>query len=800
MYASKAQADAKVRAQKRSRLIAEMARDLGRNEDSIASSTGSNHGTVSDDSTLTESVIGQTQQSQQPKQTDCFDDSDSMSFHPERDEAINSTGQFNTSYSHKLPELRDTAKKYGRWAPRPAQVSYVIDTSAIGRAFPDFSGGMSSDDDLSREIGRGKTVRTTNELSIRYTENPDHPDSPVVTLDNVQILNTPQKPYTNTRSTTLQDALRNNMNKHNAAASTNNSFNVDRKETVSTQYNRHQTSKSVDTHTIEIEQKQAPFNHFKRHSVPSDKFDSEYKENVAPRANSGSPYTSNASRVINGKRRPLHARVADELDNTQSSTQSHIPKAYAEASFVSVQSNTQPREASFASTRSNGTVLRNAQSASFSEPSHGTVIRNTESAVHSQPLASKLDWQNDSLNQSNHAINRSAQSAVRSQSRLNAGHNDSQYSDVQKGSASWNNVQIHSDPSPITPQQPSLSRSRSQKIKARTQTPRHVTPNPTLASFVAPPHHDSSEKFTNTFDLGVPISVKEGRILSRNMSKSHGVHGPVDGFELPDDEEDIYLMCETQKVRISHLEEERSKFAQRIKELELQNARIQQEDSHFKAEMKVWENHKCADADLEQAYGQLRNDHAQLQHLHTELKKETFSLRLEKKDWENHECVDEKVELEVAQLRYEKVQYRLQQKSWESHRCVDKNLERELTQLRNEKKSWESHECVDENLEREISRLRNQKKAWDSHQCSDDRLEEENNNLRNSLKQFESQQRVTKELESENAQLQSEKLGWEAHRCSDSALGDSGSERGGSTKYKQLKVEKTSKSNIHSSS
>ncbi len=57
--------------------------------------------------------------------------------------------------SQRLPELRASAKKYGRYSrPEP---DFIIDTSAIGRAFPDFSQGGSSSDDLSLsiEIGRG---------------------------------------------------------------------------------------------------------------------------------------------------------------------------------------------------------------------------------------------------------------------------------------------------------------------------------------------------------------------------------------------------------------------------------------------------------------------------------------------------------------------------------------------------------------------------------------------------------------------------------------------------------------------
>ena len=69
----------------------------------------------------------------------------------------------------KLPALRSSAQKFNRFArpvrpdpPVQSEPDYAINTSAIGRAFPDFSqGGTSSDDgSLSIEVGRGarKTI------------------------------------------------------------------------------------------------------------------------------------------------------------------------------------------------------------------------------------------------------------------------------------------------------------------------------------------------------------------------------------------------------------------------------------------------------------------------------------------------------------------------------------------------------------------------------------------------------------------------------------------------------------------
>ena len=84
-------------------------------------------------------------------------DTTSTSFDPDN-EALVSTRQLENSVQ-QLPELRASAQKYSRFSrPEPkSELDYVIDTSAIGRAFPDFTQGGSSSDDasVSIELGRG---------------------------------------------------------------------------------------------------------------------------------------------------------------------------------------------------------------------------------------------------------------------------------------------------------------------------------------------------------------------------------------------------------------------------------------------------------------------------------------------------------------------------------------------------------------------------------------------------------------------------------------------------------------------
>ena len=114
--------------QSRAQLIREMSRDMNRTRNSSGSSRHS-QGAASPEPTVSE-------------------------FDPEN-EAIMSTRQLD-SHSRQLPEHRASAQKYSP-SYRPAEPDFAINTSAIGRAFPDFSqGGSSSDDDsVSIEIGRG---------------------------------------------------------------------------------------------------------------------------------------------------------------------------------------------------------------------------------------------------------------------------------------------------------------------------------------------------------------------------------------------------------------------------------------------------------------------------------------------------------------------------------------------------------------------------------------------------------------------------------------------------------------------
>jgi hypothetical protein len=145
---------------------------------SVASSTGSNHGT----------------------NHGTISSSSSTTFAPEHDES-------NTN--SQLPRIRTTARNYNRWIPRdPTQTDLIINTSAIGRAFPGFDQGNSSDDSMSLEVQRIPLRTQQKDTPTRfpqhhYSDNIASSTNITLDNDNVKVLHTPSPsvmPRRDTRS------------------------------------------------------------------------------------------------------------------------------------------------------------------------------------------------------------------------------------------------------------------------------------------------------------------------------------------------------------------------------------------------------------------------------------------------------------------------------------------------------------------------------------------------------------------------------------------------------------------------
>ena len=116
-------------------------------------------------------------------------------FDPEN-EAIMSTQQFENT-TQNLPQLRASAQKYNRYHRVDApETEFAIDTSALERAFPDFTQGRVSSDEgsMSIEMGRGlkhgsngKSVRVRDYSSI----GDDSRDLSIPTIGSYQVMSTP---------------------------------------------------------------------------------------------------------------------------------------------------------------------------------------------------------------------------------------------------------------------------------------------------------------------------------------------------------------------------------------------------------------------------------------------------------------------------------------------------------------------------------------------------------------------------------------------------------------------------------
>ncbi|KAI9743623.1 MAG: hypothetical protein M1818_002939 [Claussenomyces sp. TS43310] len=232
------------------------------------------------------------------------------SFNPER-EAFHSTGQWNFNYnpqqydfkfeknysqnlSQRLPHIRDTAKKYARWNGDRRE-SFVVNTSALGRAFPDFSQGGSSEDDLSVEIGRGPKTRQRTSSRVPQLEYSDILESPVIKIGDLDVRSTPPI-KSKAKPVNKQHRLSRNSEELDMLSTT-----AVRKQAKSSTKQQGNTPNSI----VNGSEKGLPMQ----------------KENVAPgnaplSSKKNPDYVSGATRTSSGDQRrtlaELHAQVADD--------------------------------------------------------------------------------------------------------------------------------------------------------------------------------------------------------------------------------------------------------------------------------------------------------------------------------------------------------------------------------------------------------------------------------------------------------------------------------------------------------
>ena len=185
--------------EQRAQLLRELSQDLNRTRNSSAS-TKFSQDTASPDITTS-------------------------SFDPEN-EALVSTRQFDPP-DQALPQLRVSAERYSRFrgpgshSEPHSEPDYAIDTSAIGRAFPDFTQGVTSSDDgsISIEIGRGLKKGSSNIIGKLGKSNRSHAspasnrddsfDFSAPVIANHQVTSTP--PLTNPKTRISNGAAQGNQ-------------------------------------------------------------------------------------------------------------------------------------------------------------------------------------------------------------------------------------------------------------------------------------------------------------------------------------------------------------------------------------------------------------------------------------------------------------------------------------------------------------------------------------------------------------------------------------------------------------
>jgi len=753
----------------------------------VASSTGSAHGTVSSEGTLTES-IRQEQSMHEIPNFDYLDDSDSFGFHPGRDGAINSTGALDISYSDmkrmlrdkdarnkskkqtkqkgeqdsgRLPELRATAKKYGKWSPNKNQLSYVVDTSAIGKVFPDFSGGVDSDDDVSRDLGRVRNTSTGNDILV-FQDVPGHPDSPKVTISGLQVTATPSLAYMDKiKQLPLQKVSQRTVNKGQQHTGSDYSVGVATKTTnirkqVFTKTTKHHTTKSTDTiefervqspskyknltsrsvDTLEVGTQQAPFNHLKRHSLPSvtdlsiqdismmgNKENVQPKSSPLPKANTMSPPRPS---IQNPVKSHFQARVRDEFDSSRLSigSQRESPEDEEMQHNMSVLSDRQ--NGSFVSLRSATNKHRDntfESHADQNDQSGSVIINRPQRDATAESIPSQLPEDDQNVSVLTDIVLQGSEIAPtplvnrnRDASFVSLDVVPSQTTREPSGTSSgtiihktpprsknnWSS-RIPSQRSPTRRgQAPSFQHAVTAK-QTETRAADYMSPNLTIMSFIAPFRIISSPAQVPAREIGLP-SIKDGRVHRRNQINLEASFDPIAAFSLPDDEEDIYQMCESQKVRISVLEEERAMQNEMIRSLQKQMAAMKlQLAQATSSDQQKWKSHKCVDTTLQDSFNKLQVSTAQIRHECNTYKKENLELKLAKHELETHQCVDTELELENAQLRADVKSLKDER---DGHQCVDTEIEEENDRLRNELEEWRQHVCRDDRLEGENRKLR----------------------------------------------------------------------------------------------
>lgn len=423
-------------------------------------------------------------------------------------------------YAAKKPvQLRDSAEKYNpvnRWQPQPPAPECALNTSALARAFPDFTGGI-SDESLSMESPRAKV-----NLSMRRSYDPK--DTPTPMGESVKLA-----------------SLDNNARRRRPSS-------IIAREALS------KTKARVDIPIVNT---------------------SEQKENLPPstkKTASGSPYTSHASRTVSGEQRTLadlHARVTDGSENSFVETRPITITVEAKNTrFSKPKQNTPPP--------TNTTV--EAKNTRFSKPEQytphptGRQPTNTFDVTADTSKAQSLRnisvaQPSDTFDVTAHASRKNA--AKQSLRNTSVAHSSDTFDvtanfgrNASKGQALRNPSVVPSidtfDVTADTSRNVSKGQSLRNPSVAQPAVHKHTAvtkTQPTQQSFFVATNA-TSEHGTGTVNNGVPVFSRDGKVHIGSTRTTRRPHGLVDGIKVHLDDEDIYEMCDSLKAQVARLETE----------------------------------------------------------------------------------------------------------------------------------------------------------------------------------------------------------------------------------------------------
>lgn len=139
----------------------------------------------------------------------------------------------------------------------------------------------------------------------------------------------------------------------------------------------------------------------------------------------------------------------------------------------------------------------------------------------------------------------------------------------------------HKSSKPAVPHKATPYYKSQDKVQENTTLASSNLHNPTQQSFILPKRFpEMSDLVTATFKDGSPVYVENGAVQSRFSNSGKPLpqkHGAIDGIEVPQDEQEIFLNLEMMQERITQLEGDKSDAQRIANDLDKENYKLREE-------------------------------------------------------------------------------------------------------------------------------------------------------------------------------------------------------------------------------